>query len=84
VFEPASGAQACGEIGMGRMQEAPGFAAGYRALFQPSGLSGRRVLVTAGPTYEAIDPVRGIPSIRKNGLCRGARGLGGRCRKWSW
>ena len=63
LFEPASGAQACGEIGMGRMQEAESLLIHLEALFQPKCLAGQRVLVTAGPTYEAIDPVRGITNL---------------------
>jgi len=63
LFEPANGAQACGEVGMGRMQEADSLLIELEALFQPKLLAGRRVLVTAGPTYEAIDPVRGITNL---------------------
>ena len=60
VLGPASGAQACGEEGMGRMQEAAELAGGILAFLQPKLLCGVKVLLTAGPTYEAIDPVRGI------------------------
>ena len=60
VLNPGSGAQACGEIGMGRMLEAQELAAAVHAVFQPKLLQGKRVLITAGPTYEAIDAVRGI------------------------
>jgi len=63
LFEPASGAQACGEFGVGRMQEAESLLIAFEALFQPKCLSGQRVMVTAGPTYEAIDPVRGITNL---------------------
>ncbi len=63
LFDPASGAQACGEVGMGRMQEAETLLIELEALFQPKCLAGQRVLVTAGPTYEAIDPVRGITNL---------------------
>ena len=63
VFDPASGAQACGEFGMGRMQEAQTVQIELEALFQVKCLAGQRVLVTAGPTYEAIDPVRGITNL---------------------
>ena len=60
VFGPASGDQACGETGMGRMLEAAEiYAESVRAL-APKVLRGKRVLVTAGPTYEPIDTVRGI------------------------
>ena len=60
VLGPASGDQACGEIGDGRMLEAVELRDELIAFFQPKVLAGRRVLVTAGPTFEAIDPVRGI------------------------
>lgn len=60
VLGPASGAQACGEEGMGRMLEAGDLARDILAFFQPELLSGVKVLLTAGPTYEAIDAVRGI------------------------
>ena len=60
VFAVGSGDQACGEIGDGRMLEAAELLEDLVAFFQPKLLAGRRVLVTAGPTYEAIDPVRGI------------------------
>jgi phosphopantothenoylcysteine decarboxylase/phosphopantothenate--cysteine ligase len=54
------GDQACGEIGMGRMMEPAAIVAEVEAWFQPKVLSGKRVLVTAGPTEEKIDPVRVI------------------------
>jgi len=57
---PAAGDQACGESGMGRMLEARQIAEEVEALFQPKVLAGKRVLVTAGPTEEPIDPVRVI------------------------
>lgn len=60
VVGPASGDQACGEVGMGRMVEPEAIADALRALWGPRPLSGVRVLLTAGPTFEAIDPVRGI------------------------
>ncbi len=60
LLGPASGMQACGEEGMGRMLEADTLAQDVIALFQPKLLAGTRILVTAGPTYEAIDAVRGI------------------------
>jgi len=55
---PAAGDQACGETGMGRMMEPASIAAEVEAWFQPKALTGKRVLVTAGPTEERIDPVR--------------------------
>ncbi len=55
-----SGDQACGEVGDGRMLEPDELLEEVIASFQPKTLAGRQVLVTAGPTFEAIDPVRGI------------------------
>jgi len=60
VLGPGSGDQACGEVGMGRMLEPSELSEQLVAFFQPQVLSGKRVLITAGPTFEAIDPVRGI------------------------
>jgi phosphopantothenoylcysteine decarboxylase/phosphopantothenate--cysteine ligase len=60
VLGPTSGTQACGENGMGRMLEAAEILEGIISFFQKKVLAGKKVLVTAGPTYEAIDPVRGI------------------------
>lgn len=57
---PAAGDQACGEVGMGRMLEPEEIVAEIEAFFQPKLLAGKRVLVTAGPTEERIDPVRAI------------------------
>jgi phosphopantothenoylcysteine decarboxylase/phosphopantothenate--cysteine ligase len=57
---PASGGQACGEMGMGRMTEPAGVVEDLQFFFQPKSLAGRRVVVTAGPTEEPIDPVRVI------------------------
>jgi len=60
LLGPAAGDQACGEIGDGRMLEAREIAEALEAFFQPRVLEGRSVLVTAGPTFEPIDPVRGL------------------------
>ena len=60
VLGPAAGDQACGEVGDGRMLEAAELRDELIAFFQPKRLAGRSVLVTAGPTFEAIDPGRGI------------------------
>ncbi|HYG55583.1 MAG TPA: bifunctional phosphopantothenoylcysteine decarboxylase/phosphopantothenate--cysteine ligase CoaBC [Burkholderiales bacterium] len=57
---PAAGDQACGEVGMGRMLEPADIAAEIQAFFKPKALAGKRVLITAGPTEEPIDPVRVI------------------------
>jgi phosphopantothenoylcysteine decarboxylase/phosphopantothenate--cysteine ligase len=60
ILGPESGDQACGDVGMGRMLEAQELHAAILAALQPRLLAGVRVLVTAGPTFEAIDPVRGL------------------------
>jgi phosphopantothenoylcysteine decarboxylase / phosphopantothenate---cysteine ligase len=60
ILGPASGDQACGEVGMGRMLEAAQLYQEILAALQPQVLAGVRVLITAGPTFEAIDAVRGI------------------------
>ncbi len=60
VLGPTSGDQACGETGQGRMLEASELTDAVIAFTQPKTLQGKRVLITAGPTFEAIDPVRGI------------------------
>ena len=60
VFPPADGEQACGETGTGRMPEAAELADLLPDLWTEKSLSGKRVLITLGATFEAIDPVRGI------------------------
>ncbi len=60
VLGPAHGEQACGEVGDGRMLEADELFDELHASLQAKPLAGRRVLLTAGPTFEAIDPVRGL------------------------
>jgi phosphopantothenoylcysteine decarboxylase/phosphopantothenate--cysteine ligase len=60
VFGPASGDQACGDVGMGRMLEPEDIAAEAAKLFTTGALAGVNVTITAGPTREAIDPVRYI------------------------
>jgi phosphopantothenoylcysteine decarboxylase/phosphopantothenate--cysteine ligase len=63
VLGVGSGFQACGETGDGRMLEPDELLEDLIAFFAPKSLSGQHVLVTAGPTYEAIDPVRGITNL---------------------
>jgi phosphopantothenoylcysteine decarboxylase/phosphopantothenate--cysteine ligase len=63
VLGPASGMQACGEIGAGRLLEPADIVTEVVAHFQAKVLLGKHVLITAGATYEAIDPVRGITNI---------------------
>lgn len=60
VIGPASGDQACGEQGEGRLLEPLDIIAELKHLVVPAALQGRHVLITAGPTYEPIDPVRFI------------------------
>jgi phosphopantothenoylcysteine decarboxylase/phosphopantothenate--cysteine ligase len=60
ILGPDAGDQACGETGMGRMLEPLDLVRGIASAFQPKLLSGTNVLITAGPTFEPIDPVRGI------------------------
>lgn len=59
-FGPAAGSQACGDVGLGRMLEATELAEMAADLFPTGILTGKRVVITAGPTREAIDPVRFI------------------------
>lgn len=79
-FGPDTGWQACGDTGEGRMMEPAAILDLMPGLFSEKPLSGRRVLLTAGPTYEPIDDVRGITN-RSSGrqgfaLARAARDLG--------
>ncbi|MDQ6628635.1 MAG: bifunctional phosphopantothenoylcysteine decarboxylase/phosphopantothenate--cysteine ligase CoaBC [Pseudomonadota bacterium] len=66
VLGPGNGDQACGEFGDGRMLEPAELRDELIAFFQPKLLAGKRILITAGPTYEPIDPVRGL-SNRSSG-----------------
>jgi phosphopantothenoylcysteine decarboxylase/phosphopantothenate--cysteine ligase len=63
ILGPGHGDQACGEFGDGRMLEADELLLDIVAHFQPKVLAGLRVLVTAGPTFEAVDPVRGLTNL---------------------
>ena len=63
VFGPAAGEQACGETGLGRMLEAEEIFELLEGFFVPKRLAGRKVVLTAGPTFEAMDPVRGITNV---------------------
>jgi phosphopantothenoylcysteine decarboxylase/phosphopantothenate--cysteine ligase len=80
VFDVGQGDQACGEVGDGRMLEASEILEEVIAFFQPKTLVGHQVLVTAGPTYEAIDPVRGITNLSSGkmgfAIARAAREAG--------
>ncbi|MEX8496699.1 MAG: bifunctional phosphopantothenoylcysteine decarboxylase/phosphopantothenate--cysteine ligase CoaBC [Leptothrix ochracea] len=63
VLGVGSGLQACGEVGEGRMLEPEAILDELIAALSPKPLRGRRVLITAGPTFEAMDPVRGITNL---------------------
>ena len=63
ILGPDAGEQACGEVGPGRMLEPVEIRAAVSGLLGNGVLAGRRVLITAGPTFEAIDPVRGITNL---------------------
>ena len=80
IFQPASGEQACGEIGVGRMLEAAELADLLPDLWTPKTLVGKKVLITTGATFEAIDPVRGITNISSGqmgvALARACRAAG--------
>jgi phosphopantothenoylcysteine decarboxylase/phosphopantothenate--cysteine ligase len=80
VLGVGSGAQACGETGDGRMLEPAELLEDLIAFFQPKPLAGQRVLVNAGPTFEALDPVRGITNLSSGkmgfAIARAAREAG--------
>ena len=80
LLGPDAGAQACGETGMGRMLEPAQLLEEIVAAFQPKALAGKSVLVTAGPTFEPIDPVRGITNLSSGkmgyAIARAAREAG--------
>ncbi len=80
IVGPAAGEQACGETGLGRMLEPLDLLDELVASFQPKVLAGKRVLITAGPTFEAIDPVRGITNLSSGkmgyAIARAAREAG--------
>ena len=80
IMGPGAGEQACGETGLGRMLEPEQLLEETIAAFQPKVLSGKRLLLTAGPTFEPIDPVRGITNLSSGkmgfALARAAREAG--------
>ena len=80
ILGVGTGDQACGETGDGRMLEPPELLEDVIAFFQPKLLAGQHVLVTAGPTFEAIDPVRGITNLSSGkmgfAIARAAREAG--------
>jgi len=63
MLGPDEGDQACGETGVGRMLEPEDLVEDTIAFFAPKALAGKQVLITAGPTFEPIDPVRGITNL---------------------
>ncbi len=63
LLGPSAGEQACGETGLGRMLEPAEILAALAGLLGAGPLAGKRVLITAGPTFEAIDPVRGLTNL---------------------
>ncbi len=80
LLGPGNGDQACGEIGDGRMLEATELLDELIAFFQPKLLAGKKLLITAGPTFEPIDPVRGITNLSSGkmgfAIARAAREAG--------
>lgn len=70
ILGPASGEQACGEVGEGRLLEPEELFEALVAFLQPKVFTGKKILLTAGPTFEALDPVRGLtnPSSGKMGF----------------
>ena len=80
VLGPDAGEQACGETGMGRMLEPEQLLEEIIASFQPNLLVGKSVMITAGPTFEPIDPVRGITNLSSGkmgyAIARAAREAG--------
>ncbi len=63
LLGPVAGEQACGETGLGRMMEPELLLASLASFFYPKHLLGKKILITAGPTFEPIDPVRGITNL---------------------
>ncbi|MBC7956731.1 MAG: bifunctional phosphopantothenoylcysteine decarboxylase/phosphopantothenate--cysteine ligase CoaBC [Cytophagales bacterium] len=80
ILGPGNGDQACGEIGDGRMLEADELVEELIAFLAPKVLAGQRLLITAGPTFEPIDPVRGITNLSSGkmgfAMARAAREAG--------
>ena len=80
LLGPGAGEQACGETGLGRMLEPEQLLEELSAFFQPKQLAGKKVLITAGPTFEPIDPVRGITNLSSGkmgyAIARAARAAG--------
>lgn len=81
ILGPDAGDQACGETGVGRMLEPDDLLEEIVGSFQSKIISGKRVLITAGPTFEPIDPVRGLTNLSSGkmgyAVARAARLAGG-------
>ena len=82
ILEPASGEQACGEIGVGRMLEAAQLADLLPDVWASKSLFGMKVMITTGATFEAIDPVRGITNISSGRSHFGVWPSTGRFARW--
>ncbi|MFO1320160.1 MAG: bifunctional phosphopantothenoylcysteine decarboxylase/phosphopantothenate--cysteine ligase CoaBC [Burkholderiales bacterium] len=82
ILGPDSGSQACGETGMGRMTEPESLCDQLLGWFEPKVLDRKNVVITAGPTFERIDAVRGITNLSSGrmgyALARAARDAGAR------
>lgn len=80
LLGPVAGEQACGETGLGRMMEPEALLEELEAFFHPKLLQGKKLLITAGPTFEPIDPVRGITNLSSGkmgyAIARAARRAG--------
>ncbi len=80
LLGPVAGEQACGETGLGRMMEPEALLDDIEAFFHPKLLQGVKLLMTAGPTFEPIDPVRGITNLSSGkmgyAIARAARAAG--------
>lgn len=80
VIGPDAGEQACGEIGLGRMIEPAEIAEWLSTAFLPKIFKGKRILITAGPTAEAIDPVRALTNFSSGkmgySIARAAQAMG--------
>ena len=80
LLGPGHGDQACGEVGDGRMLEPAELLADLVSFLAPKRLQGQRLLITAGPTFEPIDPVRGITNLSSGkmgfAIARAAREAG--------
>ena len=80
LLGPVAGDQACGETGLGRMMEPEQLLEDLSAFFHPKLLAGKKVMITAGPTFEPIDPVRGITNLSSGkmgfAIARAARAAG--------